>query len=364
MKANHYALIMAGGQGTRFWPWSTADKPKQFLPVVGKQPLITQTYHRLARFIPRENIFVIADRKYLPAVRQCLPGFPARNYIAEPAPRNTAPALIQANIVLSRIAPDASLLVVPADHYIAGESAFAVQLGQALDYAANRCVITAGIKPSEPHTGYGYIHFADGKPKEGFYPVKQFKEKPDHKTATAYLEKGTYFWNSGMFVYKLGHFKEFIREYSPYYGRQYARLEKAMPCPAQFAKLYKATVPESIDYALMEKMKEVVMFKAEFSWNDVGSWSSVYEMNERDAQGNVRRGRTIAIDSRDSLLFSSSHKPLALIGMERVAVIDTANGILVAPIDKLQQVKRVIDTLKNETEQAKPLKKRGKAAAG
>jgi mannose-1-phosphate guanylyltransferase len=346
MHQNHFALIMAGGQGTRFWPWSTVEKPKQFLAVIGKQPLITQTYRRLRKFIPAANIFVIADRKYLAAVRECLPGFAARNFIAEPAPRNTAPALIQANIRLSRIDPGANLLVVPADHYIADEKTFARQLTAALEYAENRCVITAGIKPSEPHTGYGYIHFTESKHKGQYYPIKQFKEKPDHKTATVYLEKGTYYWNSGMFIYKIAFFMEFLKKYAPYYGKQYEKLARTYGQPGEFARIYKAITPESIDYVLMEKLQEAVMFKAEFSWNDVGSWSSVYEMNEKDVQGNVCRGQAIAIDARNSLIFSCEKKPLAVIGLERVAVIDTGNGILVAPIDKLQQVKRVIDILK------------------
>jgi len=364
MKDNHFALIMAGGQGTRFWPWSTSEKPKQFLAVVGQQPLITQTYRRLRKFIPAGNIFVIADRRYLPAVRECLPGFSRRNFIAEPAPRNTAPALIQSNIYLSRLDPDANLLVVPADHYIADEKIFASQLATALEHAENRCVITAGIKPSEPHTGYGYIQFIESKHKGQFYPITQFKEKPDHKTATDYMEKGNFYWNSGMFIYKLAFFKEFIKKYAPYYSRQYTKLESVCGQPEQFARIYKALVPESIDYALMEKMKEAVMFKAEFSWNDVGSWSSVYEMNEKDAQGNVSRGQAIAIDARNSLIFSCGKKPLAVIGLERVAVIDTANGILVAPINKLQQVKRVIDVLKMGKKKPRPqLKRKGKTAA-
>ena len=352
MKKNHFALIMAGGQGTRFWPWSTAKRPKQFLSVVGKQPLITQTFRRLRKFLPARNIFVIADKKYLAAVRKCLPGFSRRNFIAEPAPRNTAPALIQANIVLSRIDPNANLLVVPADHFITDEKAFAWQLKAALHYADNRCIITAGIKPSEPHTGYGYIQFIEGTRKDPsthhFYPVKQFKEKPDHKTATEYLEKGNFFWNSGMFIYKLAFFVGFIKKYSPYYRNQYNKLKKTYSHSKQFADAYKAIKPESIDYALMEKMKEAIMFKAEFQWNDVGSWSSVYEMNEKDQSNNVCRGRAFAIDTRNSLLFSSGKKPLAVIGLERIAVIDTENGLLVAPIAKLQQVKRVIEIVKRK----------------
>ena len=211
MQSNYFALIMAGGQGTRFWPWSTAEKPKQFLAVIGKRPLITQTYQRLQRFIPAKNIFVIADKKYLLAVRECLPGFSRQNFIAEPAPRNTAPALIQANIFLSRIDPGASLLVVPADHHIADEKTFAKQLSAALAYARNRCIITAGIKPSEPHTGYGYIQFIEGKgggrDSLGFFPIKQFKEKPDQATAVKYLRKGNFYWNSGMFIYKIAFFR-------------------------------------------------------------------------------------------------------------------------------------------------------------
>ena len=352
MKNNHFALIMAGGQGTRFWPWSTAEKPKQFLSVVGSEPLLTQTYKRLQKFIHKNNIFIIADGKYLKNVKECLPGFSNANYIAEPAPRNTAPALIQANIVLSRLDPQANVLVVPADHFIPDEDIFSRQMTAALDYARNRCIITAGIKPSEPHTGYGYIQFAGKKAaKTGsadFHNIIQFKEKPDLKTANTYIKNGNYFWNSGMFVYKLAYFKEFFKHYSSYYYKQYTALERAGKNTASFARVYKAIKPESIDYALMEKLRETVMFKAGFSWNDVGSWSSVYDMNEKDRQKNVCRGKIIAIDTKNSLLFSDQRKPLAVIGLDQLAVINTENGILIAPLSRLQQVKQVIEKLNNK----------------
>ena len=343
---------MAGGQGTRFWPWSTSEKPKQFLTVVGEAPLITQTYRRLLKFISQKNVFVIADGKYLPAVCECLPKFPKSNFIAEPAPRNTAPALMQANIFLSKINPQANLLVVPADHFIAKENMFAKQLTAALEYAKNRYVITAGIKPSEPHTGYGYIQFSEKKSSNknnlNFYPIVQFKEKPDNATAVKYLKKGNYYWNSGMFVYKLTFFKEFLKIYAPYYRNQYEKLEKAAGNAKLFAKTYKSITPESIDYVLMEKLKEAVMFKAAFAWNDVGSWSSVYEMNEKNRQKNVCRGRTLAIDTRNSLIFSTIDKPMAVIGLDKIAVINTENGILIAPLSHLQQVKQVIQILKKD----------------
>jgi mannose-1-phosphate guanylyltransferase len=352
MKNNHFALIMAGGQGTRFWPWSTAENPKQFLSVVGSEPLLTQTYKRLKKFINKNNIFIIADGKYLKNVRACLPGFPVANFISEPAPRNTAPALIQANIYLSQLNPHANLLVVPADHFIADENIFAAQLTAALAYADNRCIVTAGIKPSEPHTGYGYIRFSKPNHQKtlntDFYKIMEFKEKPDKKTAINYLKKGNYYWNSGMFVYKLSYFKEFFKQYSSYYHKQYELLERAAGNKKHFAELYKAIKPESVDYALMEKIKETVMFKAEFSWNDVGSWSSVYEMNKKDKQKNVCRGQIIAIGTKNSLLFSNQGKSLAVIGLDQVAVINTENGILVAPINQLQQVKQVIQIIKKK----------------
>jgi mannose-1-phosphate guanylyltransferase len=222
----------------------------------------------------------------------------------------------------------------------------------ALDYAQYPYVVTAGIKPSEPHTGYGYIQFLEKKPtKKGcgeFHDIVQFREKPDRKTAINYIKKGNFYWNSGMFVYKLAYFKEFFKQYAPYYFKQYELLEHTKGNKKGFAEIYKAIKPESIDYALMEKLKETVMFKAGFSWNDVGSWTSVYEMNAKDKQKNVCRGPIIAIDTHNSLLFSNQIKPLAVIGLEQMAVINTENGILVAPLDQLQQVKQVIGIIKKE----------------
>jgi len=352
MNPNHFALIMAGGQGTRFWPWSIPAKPKQFLAVIGDQPLLTQTYQRLQRFIPRSNIFVIADRCYLPAVRECLNGFAEENFIAEPAPRNTAPALILANIVLSRRNPDASLLVAPSDHFISKEEVFAAQLGAALEYASSGRLVTAGIMPDSPHTGYGYIHFsarnADALGGTRFYPVLAFKEKPDRATARRYLKQKTYCWNSGMFVYTLRRFRELLSAYNPYYAEQYEALERCRNDTARFSETFCAIKPDSIDYALLEKAKEVSMFKAAFAWNDVGSWSSVYDMSVKDTAGNVAKGEPILIDAKDSLVVDAGDRPLALIGLRDIAVISTANGVLVAGREHLQRVKEALEKLKQK----------------
>jgi len=348
---NYYGLIMAGGQGTRFWPWSTAQKPKQFLNIVGSDPLITQTFDRLKNFIPRENIFIVADGCYLEAVKEAIPGFKESNYIAEPAPRNTAPCLILANIILSRLESDATLAVVPADHYIPDSDVYASQFRDALEYAENKCIITSGIKPDSPHTGYGYIKFdAAQKEKCGhteFFKVNEFKEKPAQPKAQEYLDAGNYYWNAGMFIYKLKYFKEFLAEYSPYYYEQYGELEKVFDRKEQFSEKFKAIEPESIDYALMEKVKEVRMFPAAFSWSDVGAWSSVFELNEKGQGNNMAlKENHVFIDAKDSMIFSTSNTPVAVIGLENVAVINTENGILVAHMDALQKVKEVSKKLK------------------
>ena len=264
---------MAGGQGTRFWPWSTADKPKQFLNIIGKDPLITQTYNRVKTCIRPENIFVVADKRYLGLVKECIPGFEDSNFIDEPSPKNTAPCLILSNIVLSQINENANVAVVPADHYIPDTEKFAAQLKDALNFADNRFIVTSGIKPTEPHTGYGYIRFNENisatPENTEFFDLVEFKEKPKLKTAKKYLEEGNYYWNSGMFFYNLKHFKSFFEEYSPYYYEQYLELENAIHDRPVLESIYNSIKPESIDYALMEKVKEAKVFRAGYRWSPV-----------------------------------------------------------------------------------------------
>jgi mannose-1-phosphate guanylyltransferase len=353
MNKKHFGLILAGGQGTRFWPWSTEETPKQFLSIVGREPLITQTYNRLKKFMHAENIFVVADRKYLGLVKESIPGFKETNFIDEPSPKNTAPCLILSNIALSQINEDANVAVVPADHYIPDTDIFAVQLKEALNFADNKFIITSGIAPTMPHTGYGYIHFNENisttPENTEFFDLMGFREKPALEVAEEYLGEGNYYWNSGMFFYKLKHFKAFLEQYSPYYYQQYVQLENAFHDKSKFTDIYNAIEKDSIDYALMEKVKEVKMFKAAFRWSDVGAWSSVYELNAKDAQGNVaEKKNNIFIDSENSMILSTDEKPVAVVGLENIAVINTENGILVADMHELQRVKKVIRELKDK----------------
>ncbi|MCP4221320.1 MAG: mannose-1-phosphate guanylyltransferase [bacterium] len=345
MKKKHFGLILAGGQGTRFWPWSTEHKPKQFLDIVGDTPLITQTYERLKKIMPAEHIFVVADNKYLALVKEAIPGFKDANFVDEPCPKNTAPGLILANIALAQLDDDANVAVVPADHYIPDSDVFAAQIRDALDYADNKFIITSGIRPNMPHTGYGYIQFDGNDPVPGgdtrFHALTEFKEKPPLETAQKYLDDGNYYWNSGMFFYNLKHMKDFFKQYSPYYYEQYLLLEEAYADREKLVETFKAMKPESIDYALMEKVKEVKMFKARFTWNDVGAWTSVFELSEKDEDGNAaERKNNVFLDSKNSLIFSTDEKPIAVIGLENIAVINTENGILISTMDDLQKVKQ------------------------
>ncbi len=352
MRANSFALIMAGGQGTRFWPWSTDDRPKQFLPIIGDQPLIAQTWKRLRRLIPEENIYVVADRRYLPAVRECLPTFEESNFISEPSPRNTAPCLMMANIVLSEKNRNATLLVTPADHHIANEGLFAEQMAAALEAAQSRCLVTAGIPPTSAHTGYGYIQV---KPRHkvtvgghDFFTVAAFREKPDRATAKRYLRTGRFFWNSGMFVYRLDNFRSFLETYAPDYFGKYLEMERLQPGSDPFNVLFNTIRPDSIDYVLMERLRETRMVRAQFDWNDVGSWSSLYEAGTKDVSGNVARGNIVLIESRDSLAFTTITKPIALVGLKNVAVIETESGVLVAEMGSLQRVKVALNELRSK----------------
>lgn len=352
MKNEYFGLILAGGQGTRFWPWSTEKKPKQFLNIIGENSLVTQTFDRLKKFIKKDNIFIIADKKYLELIKESIPEFSESNFIDEPFPRNTAPSLILSNIILSQINEEINLLVVPADHFIPDVDIFSSQMKSALEFAHNRCIITSGIKPDMPHTGYGYINFNKNKPFKlngaEFFDVVEFKEKPEIHIAERYLKEGNYYWNSGMFVYKLRHFKDFFKEYSSYYFEKYIELEKNLQNRAKFIEIFENIKSESIDYALMEKVKEVKMFKAGFEWNDVGAWSSVYELREKDSLRNVsNKKKNILIDSKGSLVFSTEEKPIAVIGLKNVAIINTENGVLISDLKELQKVKKVIQLIKN-----------------
>jgi mannose-1-phosphate guanylyltransferase len=344
-KPNHIALIMAGGQGTRFWPMSSEDRPKQFLAITSAKSLILETFDRLAEIIPKESIYIVADGRYAPQIAAALPRFKPENLIAEPAPRNTAPCLIYANIFLSRRYENANVLVVPADHHIPDTEVFARQMKDALEYADNRCIITAGIKPGYAHTGYGYIEFDDAAGDSlgltRFHPVSAFHEKPGLELAESYVQGGRHYWNGGVFIYNIHHFRDFIRQYAADYFQHMRNLESSWEKPEEVRTGFAQFKAEAIDRVLMEKLKEARMLKADFGWNDVGSWSSIYELAPKDDQGNTITGEGLTVKSRRSMICNETPVPVALVGLDGICVIVTREGILVTRTDQAQDVKEV-----------------------
>ncbi len=342
---NHVALIMAGGQGTRFWPMSSEKKPKQFLAITSEKSLILETFERLKRIVSPEHIYIVADERYAPLISQALLEFKPENLIAEPSARNTAPCLIYANIFLSHRYENANVIVVPADHHIPDSENFGRQMEDALGYADNRCVITAGIKPLYAHTGYGYIEFdesqGDSTGLTRFHPVSAFHEKPDQNRATAYITAGRHYWNGGIFIYNIHHFRDFIRQYAPEYFQHMRTLEQCWDKIDDVRTGFARFKAEAIDRVLMEKMNEACLFKADFSWNDVGSWSSIYELAEKDDEGNSLRGQGLMINSRNSMLVNQEQIPVALVGVDGLSVIVTADGILITRTDRSQDVKEI-----------------------
>ncbi len=348
------ALIMAGGVGARFWPYSRTDHPKQFLNIIGSRTLLQETVHRILPMVGYERIFLVTGRRYFEKVKEQLPELDPSHIILEPEMKNTAPCIGLSAAYLQKIAPGETMAVLPADHLIADQKGFLHALSVAeLMAQKHSSLITFGIVPTYPATGYGYIH--RGQLKEvveevEVFEVEEFVEKPDQEVAEGYLRSGTYLWNSGMFVWKIstiiGMFELYLPEF--YWG-----LEKLSPhllTPAaegKIAELYSGVTPISIDYAVMEKAPQVLCVKGNFDWNDLGSWKSLEELLPGDEEGNRPQGEFIHIDCRDNIIYSPD-KLVAAIGVNNLVVVETADVLLICHKERVQEVKELIKRLRKE----------------
>ena len=349
-----YAVILAGGIGTRFWPLSRKEKPKQFLPIISDKTMIEETVERLMPLIPPERIFTIANSAQSQSIRDIFPGIPDANFITEPLGRNTAPSLILATARVFLQDADAVVAALPADHMITDVSLFLKKLEAGAQAAYGReDLITFGIPPSYPSTGYGYIQFLrEGSEKikdEDFYPVLEFKEKPDLKQAESFISAGNYFWNSGMFLWRADTFARKLKEYAPewfIYWEQICHALQAEDEP-QLAAIFETVPSTSIDYALMEKAKGVWMCEGNFGWSDVGAWSSLLDIWPKDRKGNALRAESILIDTENCLVYNRD-KLTALIGVEDLVVVDTPDALLICRRDLDQKVKDIVERLKKE----------------
>lgn len=352
-KPNYYALIMAGGRGTRFWPRSRRASAKQVLRFFGDKSLIQQCVERLKPVLPPERVWVITNHFLRREIVRQLPEVPASQILAEPAQRNTAPCIGLAACILHASDPNAVMGVFPADHLVAKPARYLRFVEAAFRAAAKRRdLIVMGIQPRWAETGYGYIEFPEdvrpGSLKP--FPVRSFREKPDPETARRYVEAGHYAWNSGQFFWRADVFLEALREHLPRTATVLAGVPRFGSRGFQKAlnECFPLCENISVDYAVMEKARNVAGIATDdIGWDDVGSWGAVYEIGQRDAAGNVAFSTALALDSTGNLI-DARGKLVALVGVENLVIVDTPDALLVARRDRSQDVSKVVKRLEEE----------------
>jgi mannose-1-phosphate guanylyltransferase len=352
-----YGVIMAGGVGARFWPLSREKRPKQFLSMFGDESLIASTFSRLNNIVDKENIFIVTNAVQKPAIREELKDLPERNILVEPMGRNTAPCIGLAALHIQRIDPEAVMIVVPADHVVQDVNEFSRILGNAVAIAdESGDLVTIGIEPTRPETGYGYIQYLadedNGTPyvDKGAYKVKTFAEKPNLQTAERFLESGDFLWNSGMFIWKVGTILGEIKKLLPdlYEGLEAIRESMGkVEYLSTVDQVYRMIRGISIDYGVMEKTDHVFVLRGRFGWSDVGSWDEVYRVGDKDENGNTLHGRAIARNSSNNLLFATK-RAIAAYGVEDIIVVETDDAILVCKRGESQEVKEVVEYLRRK----------------
>ncbi len=345
------ALIMAGGTGTRFWPLSRARRPKQFLPIVGERTMIEETVSRLLPLIPLHDIYIISNAFQAETILRLIPELKKENCLVEPEGRNTAPSLILATAAIFLQDKQAVIAALPADHVILQPEVFRRKLAAAAEAARGGFLVTFGIPPTYPATGYGYIHYQSGAEykylDETFFPVLSFKEKPGMEQARSFLQSGDYFWNSGMFLWQAEVFPEKLKAYAPEWYPFWEAMLTALRLQDEkaVASVFQKMPVLSIDYALMERAQGVVVCPGDFGWSDVGVWSSLLEIWPQDKAGKPARGETIFIDSTGCLVYNPG-KLTALIGLENLIVVNTPSALLVCRREEDQRIREIIDWLK------------------
>lgn len=339
--SNVWAVVMAGGVGSRFWPVSRAARPKQLLDLFGDGPMLRVTVDRVAERVPLSQVVVVTSETLVEPIGEILPGLPPENLLAEPVGRNTAPAIAWGALHIGQQDPDALLMVLPSDHHIADPEGFLRHVDLALAAAATGRIVTLGIQPTRPETGYGYI--AQGAPladADGAYAVDAFKEKPDVATALGYLKAGRYVWNAGMFFMPVRLILEELRRTQP---AMMAALETVSPEAIPAA--YPALESISIDYAVMEKSPHVAVVPGEFGWSDVGSWESLYD-HRGDGETSLKSGHVIEIDGGGNVLFADGDATVATVGVKDLIVVHTEDATFVCPRESAQRAREIVAALK------------------
>jgi mannose-1-phosphate guanylyltransferase len=351
-RRSHYVAIMAGGIGSRFWPVSRTKLPKQFLDIVGTgRTLLQQTFDRFADFIPVSNIFIITFEEYADLVQQQLPQLNPENILREPSRKSTAPCVAYMAMKLQKIDPNASFIVAPSDHLVLERPAFAQVCQQALAFVGTRpALLTLGITPTYPNTGYGYIQFDQSEVVPSVYAVKTFTEKPNLELAKAFLASGDFLWNAGIFVWKatdiLAAFEQHMPEMHEVFAAEAPHFNTANEYEA-IQRVYPQCINISIDFGIMEKARNVFIIPASFGWSDLGTWNSAYDYMPKDAQQNsASQGQLIAFEATGNLVHTSTPKLVMLQGLHDFVVVDTPDVLMVCHRDKEQEIKEYMAEVK------------------
>ena len=355
-----YAVIMAGGRGTRFWPRSREKKPKHLLDIISDKTIIQETVDRIKPLIMPENILIVTGQKHVRTLMRQLPEIPSENIIIEPEGKNTAPCIGLAALHIRKKAGDDIMVVLPSDHAIADSRKFRQVVRAAAQTAAGvDALVTIGIEPMSPQTGFGYIErgnsIGDGTAEEVFR-VKSIREKPDSRQAKKFVQNGKFYWNSGMFIWRASTILKSISRWLPDLYSGLTTINEAMGSPGEKAvirRIYKNLAPISIDYGVMEKADNVFVVKGDFGWSDVGSWDALWEISAKDENGNILIGgaNVISEDSTGSLVYSRQ-KLIALAGVKDLIIVETKDALLICQKGKSQDVKKIVEIL-----EAKKMKK-------
>jgi len=344
-----YAVIMAGGVGSRFWPRSKKKLPKQLLQIFGDDTMIQATVNRLAGLVEKENIYVITNELQRPEVINQLNDVPAENIIEEPFGRNTAACIGLASVIIKEKDPNAVTVVLPADHIIKDVEKFKQTLTNAAKFAnESKGLVTIGIEPTRPETGYGYIQINDKPVTENIFKVLTFAEKPNYGTAVRFVESGDFLWNSGMFIWRADTILDEIKNLMPDLYEGLISIEKSLTSPnfkEELKTVYAQLKKISIDYGIMEKSSKVFLTKGSFNWSDVGSWEEVYQLSEKNENGNATIGKVYTNMVNDSYVYSPD-KVTAVIGIDNIIVINHNDNLLICRRDKAQDVKEIVEYLK------------------